>query len=192
MASGRRAVARDRGGRPVSRYRRRWRRRDRRDAAVAVAGGLVLVVVMHAGTHPAGASPAPSGTAAAAIAYAKAQIGCPYTWGGTGPCGSGFDCSGLVMQAYAAAGIYIDRTSQDQWSEGPQVSQPEPGDLVFFAGADGTWASPGHVGIVVDPASHLMIDAYATGFPVEYDTYGLPSSKEGLNDPVGFTDPGGA
>ena len=50
------------------------------------------------------------------------------------------------MQAYAAAGISIARTSQDQWAWGPQVSTPEPGDLVFFAGADGTVTSPGHVG----------------------------------------------
>jgi hypothetical protein len=48
------------------------------------------------------------------------------------------------------------------------------------------------VGIVVDPARHLMIDAYAEGWPVEYDTYGLPSSAEGLSPAVGFTAPGGA
>ena len=90
---------------------------------------------------------------------------------------------------FQSAGVSIQRTSQDQWASEPQVSNPQPGDLVFFAGADGTPSSPGHVGIVVDPAQHLMIDAYATGFPVEYDTYGLASSKEGLSEPVGFTQP---
>jgi hypothetical protein len=60
---------------------------------------------------------------------------------------------------------------------------------VFFAGADGTPSSPGHVGIVVSPARHLMIDAYAAGTYVRYDTYGLPSSAQGLSDPVGFTRP---
>ena len=96
------------------------------------------------------------------------------------------------MQAYASAGISIARTSEEQWATEPHVSTPEPGDLVFFAGADGTTTSPGHVGIVVDPARHLMIDAYATGLPVEYDTYGLPGSAGGLADPVGFTDPAAA
>jgi hypothetical protein len=48
------------------------------------------------------------------------------------------------------------------------------------------------VGIVVDPARHLMIDAYAAGWPVEFDTYGLPSSAGGLSPVVGFTDPGSA
>ncbi len=60
---------------------------------------------------------------------------------------------------------------------------------MFFAGADGTWSAPGHVGLVVDPARHLMVDAYETGMPVEYDTWGLPTSRGGLSDPVGFTDP---
>jgi hypothetical protein len=62
---------------------------------------------------------------------------------------------------------------------------------VFFAGADGTAASPGHVGLVVDPARHLMIEAYATGYPIRYSQYGTPGSAPGDQDPVGFTDPAG-
>ena len=137
-----------------------------RSIASAVAAGAVLAVL--AGHHAANAGGAP-GRAAAVTAYARAQLGKPYEWGGTGP--YAFDCSGLALQAYAAAGISIPRTSQEQWAAGPQVSTPQPGDLVFFAGADGTTTSPGHVGIVVDPARHLMIDAYATGLPVGYDTW---------------------
>ena len=97
------------------------------------------------------------------------------------------------MMAYRAAGIVIPRTSQAQWAYGPQVpaSQVQPGDLVFFAGADGTPAAPGHVGIVLDPAAHTMINAYTTSFPVEVDTYGLPTSKGGLSPVVGFTRPPG-
>ena len=136
--------------------------------------------------HHAGTSGAP-GRGAAVIAYARAQLGKPYLWGGTGP--DAYDCSGLVMEAYAAAGDSIPRTSQEQWAAGPQVSTPHPGDLVFFPGADGTWASPGHVGIVVDPAEDLMIDAYASGVPVGYATYGPAASLTGLNQVIGFTDP---
>jgi cell wall-associated NlpC family hydrolase len=133
--------------------------------------------------------PLPAGTAGKILAYAEAQLGKSYVYGATGP--DAFDCSGLAMMAYRAAGIVIPRTSQAQWAYGTQIpaSQVKPGDLVFFAGADGTPAAPGHVGIVLDPAAHTMIDAYTTAFPVEEDTYGLPDSKGGLSVVVGFTRP---
>jgi len=159
-----------------------------------VAAGLGLAAL--AGHLPPGAaaaaSSAPGKTPAAVIAYARQQIGKPYLWGGTGP--GAFDCSGLVMMAYRPAGITFGSsrpTAATEWAAGPQVSTPAAGDLVFFAGSDGTAWAPGHVGIVVNPARHLMVDAYASGFPVEYDTYGLASSKPGLTDPVGFTQPWG-
>ena len=147
---------------------------------------MLLAVLGH---HDRTAPAAPGKAAAAAIAYAQAQLGKPYQWGGTGP--DAFDCSGLVMQAYAAAGVGIARTSQAQWATEPHVSDPAPGDLVFFAGADGTASAPGHVGLVVDPSRDLMIDAYARGVPVHGETYGQPGSAPGLQDPVGFTDPSG-
>ena len=63
------------------------------------------------------------------------------------------------------SGLAIPRTSQAQWAYGKRVpaSQVQPGDLVFFAGADGTPAAPGHVGIVIDPARHLMIVTHPVG-----------------------------
>jgi cell wall-associated NlpC family hydrolase len=133
--------------------------------------------------------PLPAGTAGKILAYAEAQLGKPYVYGAAGP--DAFDCSGLAMMAYRAAGITIPRTSQAQWDWGRQIpaSQVQPGDLVFFAGADGTPAAPGHVGIVLDPAARTMINAYATGYPVEADTYGLPGSKGGLSPVTGFTRP---
>jgi peptidoglycan DL-endopeptidase CwlO len=133
--------------------------------------------------------PLPAGTAGKILAYAEAQLGKPYVYGATGP--DAFDCSGLAMMAYRAAGITIPRTAAAQWDWGTQIpaSQAQPGDLVFFAGADGTPAAPGHVGIVLDPAAHTMINAYTTGYPVEEDTYGLPTSKGGLSPVVGFTRP---
>jgi cell wall-associated NlpC family hydrolase len=154
--------------------------------ASAVAAGVLLAVLGH---HSRTAGAAPGKAAAAAIAYARQQAGKPYEWGGAGP--GAFDCSGLVMKAYASAGVSIARTSQAQWATEPHVSDPAPGDLVFFAGADGTVSAPGHVGLVVDPWRDLMIDAYAPGVPIHEETYGQPGSAPGLQDPVGFTDPSG-
>ncbi len=123
---------------------------------------------------------APNEAVAAAISFAEQQLGKPYLWGGTGP--DAYDCSGLVMMAYRTAGIDIPRVSQDQWTFGPRVqaTQVEPGDLVFFAGSDGTPTSPGHVGLVIGHGQ--MIEAYATGFPIRIATYTN-------RDPVGFTRP---
>jgi cell wall-associated NlpC family hydrolase len=130
---------------------------------------------------------APSQVVATAIAYAEQQLGKPYQWGGTGP--DAFDCSGLVMMAYRTAGISIARTSEQQWATEPKIpaSQAQPGDLVFFAGADGTPTSPGHVGLVIGHGQ--MIEAYATGFPIRISTYGTATSAPGDESPVGFTQP---
>ena len=171
------------------RIRRYGRRRltGRQVAAAVMCGGL-LALAAHHGSATAGearASTVNTAAAATAITYAQRQIGLPYLWAGTGP--DAFDCSGLAMQAYAAAGISIPRTSQAQWDWGPQVSTPEPGDLVFFAGADGTVTSPGHVGIVTGP--HTMIEAYGTGYPIRYSQFGTAASPPGDGNPVGFTDP---
>ena len=129
----------------------------------------------------------PNQAVAAAIAFAREQLGKPYLWGGTGP--DAFDCSGLVMMAYRAAGISIPRTSEQQWAWGPQIpaSQVRPGDLVFFAGSDGTTTSPGHVGLVI--GNHMMIEAYATGFPIRISSFGSPGAAAGDGNPVGFSRP---
>jgi cell wall-associated NlpC family hydrolase len=75
------------------------------------------------------------------------------------------------MMAYRTAGINIERTSEAQWASEQRVSasQVQPGDLVFFAGSDGTTTSPGHVGLVI--GNGKMIEAYATGFPIRVSSY---------------------
>jgi cell wall-associated NlpC family hydrolase len=158
-------------------------------ARYAAGGAQAIAAAGSAVCQQAALGPLPAGTAGKILAYAEAQLGKPYVYGATGP--DAFDCSGLAMMAYRAAGITIPRTSQAQWDWGTPIpaSQVQPGDLVFFAGADGTPAAPGHVGIVLDPAAHTMIDAYTAAFPVEEDTYGLPGSKGGLSPVVGFTRP---
>jgi cell wall-associated NlpC family hydrolase len=129
----------------------------------------------------------PNQVVSTAIGYAREQLGKPYLWGGTGP--DSYDCSGLVMMAYRAAGISIPRTSQQQWAWGPKIpaSQVKPGDLVFFAGSDGTATAPGHVGMVIGKG--MMIEAYATGFPIRISKYGTSAAAAGDGTVVGFIRP---
>jgi len=155
--------------------------------AAVLGGGNAVTRILHPPPPAPTATGSPGRAALAAVSFARHQIGCPYQWGGTGPCSAGFDCSGLVMMAYASAGVTIPRTSETQWAGLRHVTAPRKGDLVFFAGSDGTTTSPGHVGLVLGP--HRMIDAYATGFPVTAESFGLPSSRQGLTSPAGFTRP---
>jgi cell wall-associated NlpC family hydrolase len=104
-------------------------------------------------------------TVRTAISYAIRQLGKPYIWGGTGP--QGYDCSGLVMMAYQAAGISLPRTTFQQVDVGIPVyslNGLQPGDLLFSAGADGTADDPGHVGMYI--GSGLVIQAPETGKPI--------------------------
>jgi peptidoglycan DL-endopeptidase CwlO len=138
-------------------------------SAATVAQCLTSATGESSGGGP-GTAQIPNQTAASAIAFARSETGKPYLWGGTGP--DAFDCSGLMMMAYRAAGVSIPRTSEEQWAWGPRVApgHEEPGDLVFFAGSDGTTTSPGHVGMVIGHG--MMIEAYATGFPIRIARYG--------------------
>ena len=158
---------------------------------LGVVGAALYAGTANHGAPVASTAHASGAAATAAIAYAQGQIGKPYIWGGpTAPgTGDGFDCSGLTQAAWSAAGISIPRTSEEQWAAGPQIpaSQAAPGDLVFFAGGDGTPESPGHVGIVTGPDQ--MIDGYGSGTDVRSESFGLSTSAPGLTDPVGFTDP---
>jgi cell wall-associated NlpC family hydrolase len=105
--------------------------------------------------------------AATAVAFARAQLGKPYQWGAQGP--GSYDCSGLVWAAYAAAGIHIARTTYQWRQDGPVVplSQVQPGDLLFYAGSDGTAASPGHVVMYIGGGQ--VIQAPHTGTDVQID-----------------------
>ncbi|MGZ4281963.1 MAG: C40 family peptidase [Gaiellaceae bacterium] len=88
----------------------------------------------------------PSGTTGiTAVSIADQFLGIPYRWGGADPL-TGFDCSGLTMYVYARLGIQLPHYAAAQWNELPHVdvSQLEPGDLVFF---EPRWDGPGHVGI---------------------------------------------
>jgi cell wall-associated NlpC family hydrolase len=73
-----------------------------------------------------------SARAAIAVRTALAQIGKPYVYGAAGP--NAFDCSGLTMYAWAAAGVSIPHASWMQPHSGTPVaiSDLRPGDLVFY------------------------------------------------------------
>ncbi|GII77727.1 hydrolase Nlp/P60 [Sphaerisporangium rufum] len=114
---------------------------------------------------------APSDLVAKILAYALAQRGKPYIWGGTGP--RGYDCSGIIYMAYRSAGLSIPRTTFGQWPFGQKVAKGEEkaGDLVFFNAGPGTSSSsPGHVGLVLSPGK--MVEARCTLCgPIKVTTY---------------------
>jgi cell wall-associated NlpC family hydrolase len=84
-----------------------------------------------------------SGRAAIAVGYAMAQVGKPYVYGAAGP--DSFDCSGLTMRAWGAAGVGLSHSSSAQYGEGTHISpsQLQPGDLVFY------YSPISHVGMYI-------------------------------------------
>lgn len=121
-------------------------------------------------TLPADTPPA----VATAIAWALAQLGTPYSFGGdctdphSGQPAHQCDCSSLVQQAYAAAGVGLPRIAADQSRAGTPVAgadQIRPGDLLFIPGADGTAANPGHVGMALGEG--LLVHAPGSGDTVK-------------------------
>jgi cell wall-associated NlpC family hydrolase len=94
-----------------------------------------------------------------ALRYALTRIGYPYVWGAAGP--TSFDCSGLVVWAYAQIGISLPHYTGDLWNSGEHISRSElePGDLVFF------FPDIGHVGIYV--GNGMMVDAPTFGQNVQ-------------------------
>jgi cell wall-associated NlpC family hydrolase len=116
--------------------------------------------------------PAPSVTANA-IAFARKQIGKPYLYGGAGP--ASYDCSGLVMASYSAAGLAIPRTSQQQWKLGQPVaaSARQPGDLVFYNSA----TAPTHVAMYL--GNNQIIESLKPGTVVRIDTVTYPGNPVG-------------
>jgi cell wall-associated NlpC family hydrolase len=95
-----------------------------------------------------------------AVKFVYDQLGCPYLYGGTGPCHPGFDCSGLVQAAWASAGVSIPRDTYVQWAALPHISLSsiQPGDLLYYNGI-------GHVAMYV--GNNEIIDAPQTGYTVE-------------------------
>lgn len=110
--------------------------------------------------------PASSEQGKIAAEWAIQQLGKPYVWGGMGP--HGFDCSGLVLRAWEAAGVTIPRVTVDQVNIGTKVPLDAiaPGDLLFYD-TGGTPGPPSHVTMYVGEGQ--MIHAPRTGQPIRFD-----------------------
>jgi cell wall-associated NlpC family hydrolase len=105
------------------------------------------------------------------LGIAAQYQGVPYMYGGTTP--AGFDCSGYTAYVFRQVGISLPRTAAEQQAASTPVSNPQPGDLVFFG-------SPAyHVGIYA--GNGMMWDSPHSGSSVGLSpvwsssaTYGRP------------------
>jgi cell wall-associated NlpC family hydrolase len=103
-----------------------------------------------------------TGNGAAAVAAATRELGVPYVYGAASP-GVGFDCSGLVVWAYAQVGVRLPRVTYDQVRVGipvGSVAAVAPGDLIFTRG-DVPVRDFGHVAMYVGDG--MEINAPHTG-----------------------------
>ncbi|WP_432357253.1 C40 family peptidase [Sporosarcina sp. UB5] len=79
------------------------------------------------------------------VKRATGLTGIPYRFGGTTT--KGFDCSGFVQYVYEKSGKSISRDTLGQFAQSKKVSDPQPGDLVFFQNTYRKGIS--HVGIYI-------------------------------------------
>jgi cell wall-associated NlpC family hydrolase len=95
-----------------------------------------------AGSSYTGAVPSVSGKAGVAVRFAYGAIGKPYVWAAEGP--NGYDCSGLTLAAWRAAGKSLPHNAAMQWDKVAHIGRSalQPGDLVFYSGL-------GHVALYV-------------------------------------------
>ena len=141
--------------------------------SASVAATQVAAPKVGFGAGPSSTS-VPGDRYSGVVGVAMRYLGTPYVYGGASP--GGFDCSGLVMYAYAQVGVSLPHYTVAQYNYSDSVSvsrsQLQPGDLVFFAGL-------GHVGIYVGggqfihaphTGSVVRIDSLSSGwYASEYD-----------------------
>ena len=124
-------------------------------AKINVLNGSVfrkaMQVFSQTGNYPNIRIPTANTIGAQALRWALRARGSPYAWGAAGP--HAFDCSGLVLWAYAHVGISLPHLAAAQYNMGVHVgrNQLQPGDLVFF------YSDIGHVGLYI--GNGLMVDA---------------------------------
>lgn len=136
----------------------------------ATTAGAVTAAATPAAAPPAAATPATATSAAAtAVRVALQQVGVPYVYGGASP-QSGFDCSGLVMYAWAAAGVSLPHYTVSQFDDTARITTGEllPGDLVFYDNYSGP--QPGHVALYI--GNGQVVAANETGTDVQTQSIG--------------------
>ena len=111
------------------------------------------------GSYPNIVLPEATTVGTVALRAALTQRGKPYLWGAAGP--DAYDCSGLVVWAFAQEGISLPHYTGSLWDSGMHISRAdlEPGDLVFF------FPDISHVGIYI--GNGLMVDAPSSGQVVQ-------------------------
>jgi peptidoglycan DL-endopeptidase CwlO len=116
-----------------------------------------------------------SGAAAVAVRTALAQVGKPYSYGAAGP--NAFDCSGLTMYAWGAAGVSLPHSSGAQIGVGRRISFSElqPGDLIFY------YSPISHVSMYI--GNGQRVSATHTGDYVRVQSLG--SGMVGASRPTG-------
>ncbi len=114
--------------------------------------------------------PAPNGGAAAAVAFAKAQVGKGYRYATSGP--DTFDCSGLTAAAWAHGGVSLAHYSGAQYQQTMRIGAGDlqPGDLVFY-GPGGSQ----HVEIYIGGGMVVSASNPATGVKLAGVRYGSAS-----------------
>lgn len=154
------------------------RREDEENARRAAAAAAAQSAPKPQAPRPIAAAPAPSGNRVqTVINRALAQRGVIYAWGGGNHYGPtygvrdggvadsygdfrkiGFDCSGLMMYAFAGAGVFLPHYSGYQYNSGRKVplSQMAPGDMIFWGPGGGT-----HVALYL--GGGMMVEAPHSG-----------------------------
>jgi cell wall-associated NlpC family hydrolase len=138
------------------------------EAAAAAAAAAAASNAQAAGTPGTTPVPTTSGDAQVAVNFAYAQLGEPYVWAAAGP--DSWDCSGLTMGAWAAAGVYLPHYSVAQYAATMPISAGElrPGDLVFWATDPSNPGTIFHVGLYIGGGN--MIAAPHTGSTVRIES----------------------
>ncbi|WP_333737794.1 C40 family peptidase [Streptomyces sp. IBSBF 2806] len=143
-------------------------RRAAAERATRSADRTTLSASASSNTFTSTSSSHATGSAAAVIAFVKAQIGDAYVSGGTGP--NSWDCSGLMQTAFKQVGIDLPRVSQDQSTAGTQVSLDnlQPGDILYWGSAGSAY----HVAVYVGDGMFVGAQNPSTGVaekPLSYD-----------------------
>jgi len=131
------------------------------DQVNSAAMKQAMAVFTQTGQYPNINIPTANTVGSQALQAAITREGDPYVWGAAGP--GEFDCSGLVVWAYAQEGIALPHYTGSLWNSGMHVARSdlEPGDLVFF------FSDISHVGIYLGDG--MMIDAPDFGETVKVE-----------------------